>query len=261
MKRWLSRRKRALIECAPISDAPPSDRAMRSALETVRTIPEAAASLTAQHHFDVALADLVRQIQIPKEAKEWFVNAELIKGAKRSWKKTARHPAILATALAVLVLAGIGVFFFLEQLHDFPGAETAKKLLVVAGETRRHQFDQLNTDAINLGDYFFMKSQLEHYDIPMQFADFRAKAARVFDDEDGNRVAQVLLAEKGVQFFLFPGDKTNGSRETPEERRAWHYLKGDGWAGAVQVHDGVCFMVAMRGDDEGLRHYLGDRMR
>jgi len=39
MKRWLSRRKRDLLECAPINDAPPSDRAMRSALETARTIP------------------------------------------------------------------------------------------------------------------------------------------------------------------------------------------------------------------------------
>ena len=58
MKRWLSRRKRALIECAPISDEPPSDRAMRSALESARTIPEAAASLTAQQQFDQALATL-----------------------------------------------------------------------------------------------------------------------------------------------------------------------------------------------------------
>ncbi|HEY8670340.1 MAG TPA: hypothetical protein VIL63_05850, partial [Terriglobales bacterium] len=105
MRRWLSRRKRALIECAPITDAPPSDRAMRSALESARTIPEAAASLTAQQQFDQALAKLVRKIAMPKEAQEWFVNSALIKGPKRSWKKTARHPAILATALAVLVMA------------------------------------------------------------------------------------------------------------------------------------------------------------
>ena len=80
MKRWLSRRTRALIEVAPISDAPPSDRAMRSALESARTIPEAAASLTAQQQFDQALARLVRDIKIPREAAEWFVNAVLIQG-------------------------------------------------------------------------------------------------------------------------------------------------------------------------------------
>jgi hypothetical protein len=112
VKRWLSRRKRALIECAPISDAPPSDRAMRSALESARTIPEAAASLTAQQQFDQALAALAQGIAIPQEAAEWFVNGTLVQGAKRSWKRTARHPAILAIALAVLVLAGIASLLF-----------------------------------------------------------------------------------------------------------------------------------------------------
>jgi hypothetical protein len=262
VKRWLSRRKRALIECAPINDAPPSDRAMRSALESARTIPETAASLTAQQQFDQALAGLVQDIQIPREAAEWFVNADLIRGAKRSWKTTARHPAILATLLAVLVLTGSGVFFFVERLHEFPGSETAQRLLAFANTTRQYQFDSLNTDAINLGDYFFMKSQLEHYEIPMQFADFRARAVRVFDDEDGNRVAQVVLAEKGVQFFLYPADKRAGRAPAkPDGRPVWRYVEGDGWAGAVQEREGVCFMIAMRGSEEELRSYLGDRNR
>ncbi len=262
MKRWLSRRKRALIEVAPISDAPPSNRAMRSALESARTIPEAAASLTAQQQFDQALASLVGRIQIPQAAAEWFVNANLIRGEKRSWIKTARHPAILATALAVLVMTGIGIFFFVERLHEFPGSETAKRLLVFASAARRYQFEPLNTDAINLGDYFFMKSQLEHYDVPMQFADFRARGARVFDDEDGHRVAQIVLAEKAVQFFLYPADKTaNRSTPKPGARPEWGYVEVDHWAAAVLERDGVCFMIAMHGTEEELRTYLGDRMR
>jgi hypothetical protein len=262
MKHWLSRRTRALIEVAPISDAPPSDRAMRSALESARTIPEAAASLTAQQQFDQALAGLVCDIKIPREAAEWFVNAALLRGAKRSWKRTARHPAILATALAVLVLTGIGVYFFVEQFHQFPGSETAQRLLTFANTTRQYQFDPLNTDAINLGDYFFMKAQLEHYEIPMQFADFRARAARVFDDEDGHRIAQVVLAEKGVQFFLYPAEeKAAHNPAKPGARPVWRYVEGEGWAGAVQEREGVCFMIAMHGSEEELRSYLGDRKR
>ncbi|MEO7168296.1 MAG: hypothetical protein ABI787_12850 [Spartobacteria bacterium] len=260
MRRWLSRRKRDLIECAPISERSPSDRAMRSALETALTIPEAAASLSAQHQFDVALANLVRTIAIPKAAEEWFVNGALIKGAKRSWKKTVRHPAILATALAVLVMAGIAIFFFVERLNEFPGSATAKKMLVVASAARRSEFERLNTDAINLGDYFFMKNQLEHFDVPMQFADFRASGARVFDDEDGHRVAQVLLAERGVQFFLYPVEK--GAQPTPKPARpVWRYVDGDGWAGAVAERDGVCFLFAMHGTEAELRTYLADRLR
>lgn len=262
MRRWLTRRKRALLECAPINDAPPSDRAMRSALETARTIPEAAAALSAQHHFDVALAKLVHQIAIPKEAEEWFVNAALIKGAKRSWKQTARHPAIIATALAVLVLAGIGVFFFLERLHEFPGSATAKRMLTIASTAKRSEFETVNTDAINLGDYFFMKFQLEHFDVPLQFSDLRARGARVFEDEDGVRVAQVLLAESGMQFFLYANKgndppKAAGSTTKPN----WRYLEGDGWAGAIEERDGVCFMIAMHGNEAELRSYLVERGR
>ncbi|MGI8890777.1 MAG: hypothetical protein ACR2G0_08360 [Chthoniobacterales bacterium] len=260
MKRWLSRRERALVECAPISDTPPSDRAMRSALENARTIPEAAASLTTQQQFDQALAKVVRDISIPKEAQEWFVNAALIRGAKRSWKRTARHPAILATALAFLVLAGTAFFFFFERIHEFPGSETAEKMLVYAETSRRYQFDSLNTDAINLGDYFFMKSQLEHYDVPIQFADFRARAARVFDD-DGQSVAQVVLAEKGVQFFIYPAAQSPAEAKQGSGRPVWRYVDGDGWAGAVRNRNGVCFMIAMHGTQQELRGYLGDRTR
>ena len=261
MKRWLTRRKRALVEVAPISDTPPSDRAMRSALETARTIPETAAALTAQHHFDVALANLVHRIAIPKEAEEYFVNAALIKGAKRSWKTTASHPAILATALAVLVLAGVAAFLFYERLQEFPGSDTAKKMLAVAIAARPSEFERLNTDAINLGDYFFMKFQLEHFDIPIQFADLRVRGARIFEDEDGNRVAQVLLAERGVQFFLYRTQDEDPEKNSTSGRPGWRYVEAEGWAGAVMTRDGVCFMLAMRGSEEELRSYLADRRR
>ena len=261
MKRWLTRRKRALLECAPIDDAPPSDRAMRSALETARTIPEAAAALNAQHHFDVALAKLVHKIAIPKEAEEWFVNAALIKGVKRSWMKTARHPAVLASALAVLVLAGTGVFFFLERLHEFPGSATAKRMLTAASTARSSEFERVNTDAINLGDYFFMKFQLEHFDVPIQFSDLRARGVRVFEDEDGVRVAQVLLAESGMQFFLYPAPGADPRKSVGSKRLKWRYLEGEGWAGAVATRGGVCFMIAIHGNKEELQAYLADRVR
>ena len=43
----------------------------------------------------------------------------------------------------------------------------------------RYNFESLNTDAINLGDYFFMKSQLEHYDVPIAIRRFAgARGAR-----------------------------------------------------------------------------------
>lgn len=261
MKRWLSRRKRALLECAPINDAPPNDRAMRSALESARTIPEAAASLTTQQQFDQALATLVGQIEIPKAAEEWFVNVSLIKGVKRSWKKTARHPAILAIALGVLVLAGLTVYFLVERLQEFPGSVVAKKMLVVAGTTKRAQFDPLNTDAINIGDYFFMKFQLEHFDVPMSFADLRATGARVFEDDDGHRIGQVALAESGLQFFLYQADPAEKQVGPKKKKPKWRFVEDEGWTGAVEERSGICFMIALRGSKEDLEPYIANRQK
>ncbi len=161
------------------------------------------------------------------------------------------------------MLAGIAIFFFVERLHEFPGSDDCQKdARRTPSTTRQAQFEPLNTDAINLGDYFFMKFQLEHFDVPMRFADFRARGARVFEDEDGHRVAQVLLAESGVQFFLYPGEKTDPrpSRQSQGDRSGGTW-RDEGWAGAVQERDGVCFMIAMHGSEEELRSYLSDRQR
>ena len=203
----------------------------------------------------------MRKITIPKEAEEWFVNVALLKGPKRSWKKTARHPAILATALAVLVMAGLGIFYFVEQLQEFPGSATAKKLLVVASQTRPSQLDRLDTDAINLGDYFFMKFQLEHFEVPMRFADFRATGARVFEDEDGHRVGQVVLAESGVQFFFFPCEKSASASPGKTKKPRWNFVSDGDWTGAVEQQNGIYFMVAKRGSKAELRPYLSERLK
>lgn len=260
MKRWLSRRKRALLECAPISDRPPNDRAMRSAIESARTIPEAAASLTTQQQFDQALARLVAAIEIPKAAEEWFVNVALIKGVKRSWKKTARHPAILATVLGVLVMAGVSFYFVVERLQEFPGSVIAKKMLVVASTTKRSQLEPLHTDAINIGDYFFMKFQLEHFDVPMAFADLRATGARVVDDDEGHRIAQVALAESGLQFFLYQPDASEAA-EAKNRKPGWNFVENEGWTGAVEIRGDLCFMIAMRGSKADLEPYLTSRQK
>lgn len=233
---------------------------MRAALENARTIPEAAASLTAQQQFDHAMAGLVRKIAIPKAAEEWSLNVALLKGATRSWRKTAQHPAILSIALALLVLAGLGIFFFVERAQEFPGSNTARKLLAVANSTQRSDFEPLNTDAINLGDYFFMKFQLEHIDVPMPLADVRATGARVFEDDDGQRVAQVLLAESGMQFFFYPADKSDAAAPSSEKLR-WHFLENEGWSGAVEERSGTCLLVALHGDQKELRAYLAHSTR
>src|SRR6266550_1257518 len=247
----LLRRQRALLNCAPISEDRLTDRSMRSAVSSAA----ASADFVNQQNFDRAVAELVRLIPVPPETAEWFLEEDLAVGSKLTWKKLVRNPAVVAISIAVVVIAGVFVFQLLGRLNDFPGSATARKLLTVAGSTRPVMLDPVNTEAGTLSDLFFMKHGLEHYDVPEEFADFRTIGCRVFDDEESRRIAQIWLAEKRMQLFLFPAErdvKTGAVLRFP----GWRYIHQEGWAGAVTEHSGVCFMAAVRGREKDLEQYI-----
>jgi hypothetical protein len=247
----------SLARCAPITEKPGTDRAMRIAIQRVR-LGKKAAPFAQQQAFDGAVAKLVRAIPVDAHVAEWFANESLIPLVKRPWKKILLNPAVLAIALAVAVIGGVFAYRVHEHLRDFPGADRARRLLSVATSTRSVLLDPLQTDAGALSDLFFMKHRLEHYDIPAEFADFRTLGSRVFDDDEVRGVAQIWVVEKRMQFFLFPGEKD------PKDGRMtdfsdWRFVEQEGWTGAVQQRNGVCFMAAIRGREKDLRPYLEKR--
>jgi len=247
----LSRRQRALVNCAPITEERTADRSMRSAMSRACSGNE----FVAQQKFDRALAALVQTMPIPSETAEWFATKDLVPVSKWTWKKIVRNPAALAIGIALVVIAGVLVFQFIARLNDFPGSPTARKLLTIASSTRPVLLDPVNTDAGTLSDLFFMKHGLEHYDVPAEFADFKTIGCRVFEDEESRRIAQIWLAEKRMQLFLFPAErdaKTGAVLRFP----GWRYLRQEGWVGAVAEHNGVCFMAALHGRDKDLAHYV-----
>jgi hypothetical protein len=247
----LSRRKCALLNCAPINEEPICDRPMRSAMSLASNSSEFAN----QRSFDCAVAELVGAIPIPPETAEWFSNKDLIAAPGWTWKRMVRNPAVLAISIALAVIAGVFVFQLLGRLNDFPGSATARKLLTVAGSTRSVMLDPVSADAGTLSDLFFMKHGLEHYDVPAEFADFPTIGCRVFDDDESRRIAQIWVAEKRMQFFLFPAErdiKTGAVMRFP----GWRYVRQEGWVGAVTERSGVCFMAALRGREKDLAPYL-----
>jgi hypothetical protein len=247
----LLRRQRALLNCAPISQDNLADRSMRSA------VARAAGSVefVNQQSFDRAIAELVRRTPIPPETAEWFSEKDLVVGPKWTWKKMVRNPAVLAISIAVLVIAGVSVFQVLGRLNDFPGSATARRLLTVAASTRPVMLDPVSTEAGTLSDLFFMKHGLERYDVPEEFADFRTIGCRVFEDEESRRIAQIWLAEKRMQLFLFPAER-NAKTGAVLRFPGWRYVHQEGWVGAVTERSGVCFMAALRGREKDLEPYL-----
>lgn len=250
----MKRRHVSLADCAPISDKPRTERAMRVAVTRMRR-GKAAAQFATQQAFDCALAALVQKIPVSSEIAEWFANESLIPAGRRRWRKILFNPAVLAIALALGVIAGVVTYRVRERMHDFPGAETARKLLAVAASTRSVLLDPVKVDAGALSDLFFMKHQLEHYDIAPEFADFRTLGCRVFDDDEGRRVAQIYLVEKRMQLFLFPAEKDQQGKTAPDFDD-WRFVEEEGWIGAVKQRDGVCFMAALRGSEKDFAPYI-----
>jgi hypothetical protein len=242
-----------LLGCAPITDKPGMDRAMRAAVNRARH-GKGAATFRHQQAFDAAIAKLVRAIPVDEQIAEWFVKENLVPVVRRGWKKIVRNPVVIAIATALLVIGGVVAYRVHEHLHDFPGADKARRLLSVAASNRSVLLDPLQTEAGALSDLFFMKHRLEHYDVPAEFAEFKTLGSRVFDDDEVQRVAQIWIKEKRMQFFLFPAepDKTGKINDFSD----WRFVELEGWTGVVTQRNGVIFMAGIRGGEKDLRAYL-----
>lgn len=242
------------MQVAPITEKPNTDRAMRKAVSRAQR-GKVAARFANQQAFDNAVAALVRTVPVGPDIAEWFANENLIPAGRRRWRKILFNPAVLAVVSALAVIAAIFAYRVNENMRDFPGAASGRKLLVVASSSRAVLLDPVQTEAGALSDLFFMKHRLEHYDVPPQFAGFRTIGCRVFDDDEAHRVAQIWISEKRMQLFLFPAEKDPKGSPAPDFE-GWRFVEEEGWIGAVQQRNGVCFMAALRGTEQQLAPYL-----
>ncbi len=242
------------MHCAPIREERGDDRALRTALHHARKNP----TFEVQQNFDKATAALVQAIPIPQEIVDWVPTETYIAPARRPWKRYAQNPALVATGIAVLVIAIVGIFQLVERLNRFPGEAAARHLLTTASSTHAMMLDPVKTDAGALGDFLFMKHRLVHYDVPPEFADLKTLGCRVFDDEEGQRVAQVWVVEKKMQFFMFPAERDPKTGKA-KEFSGWRYVDQDRWTGVVKEQNGVCFMAAIRGSEKDLAPYISKK--
>jgi hypothetical protein len=250
----LSRRDRMLLHCAPLREDHVDDRALRSALHHARQTP----GLAVQQSFDRAAAAVVQAVPIPQEIIDWVPTDTYIAPTRRPWKKYAQNPAFAATGIAVVVIAIVAIFQLVDRLNRFPGQSTAQRLLTTASSNKSMMLDPVKTDAGALGDFLFMKHRLAHYDVPPEFAELKTLGCRVFDDEEGQRVAQVWVVEKKMQFFLFPAER-DPKTGAAKHFNGWRHIDQDRWSGVVKEQNGVCFMAALRGSEKDLAPYISKK--
>src|SRR5947207_6294913 len=106
----LLRRRRALLNCAPISHDHLVDRSMRAAVSR----EDSSDKFINQQNFDRAVAELIRLVPIPPESAEWFLDKEAIRAPRWTWRKIVLNPAVLAISIALVVIAGVFAFHLLE---------------------------------------------------------------------------------------------------------------------------------------------------
>ena len=233
------------------------DRAMRSAVQRAR---KAEATFEHQQKFRSARRrSLVHAIPVQAEVAEWFANENSDRSAKANLERRR------AKSGRARDCAGGR-----RHCRDFR-VPRPSSTCTISRERRprenfwpsrarpnRSQFEPLQTDAGALGDLFFMKHRLEHYDVPPEFADFRTLGRRVFDDDEGaSRGADRGRWKSGCSFFFSRPrkiPKTAALTDFP----GWRFVELEGWTGAVQQRNGVCFMAAMRGQRKRSRALSGE---
>ena len=115
-----------LLGCAPITEKPGMDRAMRVAINRIRHSKKAA-TFGHQQAFDKALAKLVRNIPVDEQLAEWFVKENLVPVIRRGWKKIIRNPVVIAIGIAALVIGGVTAYRVYEKLHVRSRAQAVAK--------------------------------------------------------------------------------------------------------------------------------------
>src|SRR5581483_6400050 len=118
------------------------DRALRKAVHRVKK----SEAFVTQQKFDKAAADLVQAIHIPKEIIEWVPTETFIAPPRRTWRRYVQNPALLATGIAILVIAIVAVFQLIDRLNRFPGQSTALRLLTTASSNKSMMLDPVKTD-------------------------------------------------------------------------------------------------------------------
>jgi len=130
--------------------------------------------------------------------------------------------------------------------------------LTTASSNKSMMLDPVKANAGALGDFLFMKHRLAHYDVPQEFEDLKTLGCRVFDDEEGQRVVQIWVVEKKMQFFMFPAERDPKTGKA-KEFSGWRYIDQERWTGVVKEDRGVCFMAALRGGEKDLAPYISKK--
>ncbi len=90
--------------------------------------------------------------------------------------------------------------------------------------------------------------------MPAELSELKIVGGRVFK-QDGLAVAQIALEKNSMLAYVFRADDF-GVKISPPDR--WRVFQDDEWVSAIQVHDGMCFMLTFRGSKADMQSFLAN---
>ena len=207
--------------------------------------------LNDQRDFDEQLVEAIHSIKPPDNLRARL--GEKIAASGAAPRPVARlrgfHPAVLAVVFGVLLAVGFAVWVVLENAADFSGKSTVEKLLGVPAGMNGTELEPTNRPAGQLGDALYMKG-FEGFNLPPEFAAVPAVGWRVFTFQS-HRIAQLAIDRHNAIIFVFRASDFGIQLD-----REWHVIDKDQWSGAVKEQDGLCTLVAIRGDPAEMQQFI-----
>jgi hypothetical protein len=227
------------------------DARVLKAVREARKDPTRNAELERQLAFDEAVSDAIHRVEAPDALTKKVCAAAFGGSGGTAWTTAARHPAILAVVIGLLVIAFFVVYFSMKELDDFQGRDAMVELIRRTDSMSGDELDPTDMTAGDLRDWMAMHG-LEDFEVPTPFAGKHVVGRRTFT-HGGNPVVQLAIESDGVILMLF---RERDFGIDPKAVADWRVVTADGWASAVRGWNGECVAVTFPGTEAEMREYL-----
>ncbi|MFV0338119.1 MAG: hypothetical protein ACK5LK_07755 [Chthoniobacterales bacterium] len=229
-----------------------ADRGIQKAIVAAGNADNWKAEFTTQTQTDKCISAALDELSLQADdLKSLASTRALFSGKANKIHLSLRDPTVLGVLFAILLLTGFFIWFFLTSIDRIQGEERLLDLVKAGATEDVQQFDEVDTTLGTLDDWFTLNGVSDIW-IPEKFLSKKVLAARTFTHR-GNNIACALLPENQILVYIFRG-APQGIKAPDEDK--WYYANNSKESIGLIEHDGVCFVVVIRGKLQELKNAL-----
>jgi hypothetical protein len=213
--------------------------------------PGLQAMLAWQREFDAWNLAALEHVIVPQAVLARIAASDGKTTRQFSGKGALMQPVVLAIGIGAAVLLGWGGVTLWNRAHEFPGKDSAMRMVEVNDEMTGLEMEPKKEKAGALNDWFFDKYGFEDYYLPNGFEGYQTTMARLFK-QDGQPVAQVAIEDNHMMFYCFKAEDFGVN----VAGKGWQTFEDGEWVAAVRQQDEECFMVAFHGTKGDMEDFL-----